>query len=263
MKKTIVLLFILLAVAFRSYGEQLPLPWLPKVVKLRYEAINKSNGEKLWKENYTLSTGLQGERKYLLINVKGKGKFAGSDTSTRWEVNSYYYIDPSVRPCYSKKQIYSLAGMPLVTETFYYEPDSRKVYFNHENHLTGQVRGKTLNWYNDMVDRYGYPLVLLSYPFAERREVKFHYISDDPKIYSFIFSYAGLEKVVVPAGSFPAHKIKLMVDLGLLNLMQGFLPNNYYYISDTDPKIFLKYDGLEAGLGTPAVEIKLLEYPEY
>ncbi len=268
MKKIAVLLILLLSAPLCSFGEKLPPPWLPRVTRLKYEAFDKTSGVKIWKEDYTLSTGLQGGRKFLLINIKGEGNyavgtFADAKMPTRWEVNSYYYLNGSVQPYYSKKLVYSLAGKPLGIQIVYYDSEGRKVYFSDENLLTGKKRRKTLDWYDDLVDRYAYAVILLSYPFAERRPLRLHYISDDPKIYAFNFSYAGKQKVVVPAGTFTAHKLKMKVDLGLLGLIGVFVPESSYFVSDSDPKIFLKYEGLEAGMGSPLVEIELQRYPEY
>jgi hypothetical protein len=263
MKNIFFLPIIFLWLSSVVWGEMIALPPFPKYTISTIETFNQLSREKIWKETYVFNTGIQAGRKFLLINVKGEGKYGGSPNFTRWIVNNYYYADPYIQPYYSKKDIFSDRGVLNEVQTIYYDQGNKMVYFTRDDRKAKKTTLKTLDYKNDILDRYIYAVALQSYPFEQKRDLHFHYLSDDPTIYSFVFSYAGKETLDLPFGSYHAYKLKLKVDLGALEIVNGLLPDNYFWISDTDPPMFIKYSGLESGLGSPMVIMQLTEKPRH
>ena len=55
--------------------------------------------------------------------------------------------------------------------------------------------------------------------------------------------------------------MELILDLGLLNLLtKYFLPKTYMWFTVKEPHTWVKYEGLESGLGSPYVMMELIEF---
>jgi len=222
----------------------------------KIETIDKETGKILWQEVHTYRTGMDKGRKYLLVNIEGNGYYDGSEEPLKWNVESYYFIDPYIVPYYSTKQIFSADDKLREVTTMYYDFEDMNAYLTRTDMTNGQTTKRTIGIQEDAVDRYIIGVVCISYPFEEKRDIDMHYVTDDPKMYSVTLSYIGEESVTVPAGTFACHKLELEMNLGLLSPIEIFIPHFYYYVSDTQ---FIKYDGLESGFGTSDVIIQLAE----
>lgn len=227
--------------------------------QVKIETIEKETGKKIWQETHTYRTGTDKNRKYLLVNIEGDGYYGESEVPLKWKVESYYFIDPYIIPYYSKKQVFSARDELQEVVTCYYDFEDMNAYFTRADKTSGTITKRTTEIKEDVVDRYILGIVCISYPFKEKRDIDFHYMTDNPRMYSVTISYVGEETATVPAGTYPCHKLEMELNLGLLSPAEIFIPHLYYYVSDTE---FIKYDGLESGFGTSDVIMQLTEKPE-
>jgi len=259
MKRKIVFIIFMFICLEGAWAEPVKMPVIPKFTKAEVEAIDQETGQRLWRETHTYRVGKDKERTFLLVNIEGDGKYGGADVPTRWKVDSYYYADPYIKPYSSRKEIFSASGSLLMVEVFNYDSVAKTIYFSREDKITKDTYFKTFELKDDVIDRSVLPIALLSYPFSEQRDFTFRYLSDDPRMYKFTMSYAGKEAVKVPTGTFDCNKLELTVNLGALKIFGIFLPDIYYWFSDTQPVKFVKYEGLESGYGSPYVAIQLID----
>ena len=92
-------------------------------------------------------------------------------------------------------------------------------------------------------------------------ELEFILLDESPDSHSVLVTYEGIEDVKTPAGTFPCHKLRLIPDLGILSFMGRMLaPDIYIWFAVEPPHFWVKYQGLEGGLGTPSIISELVEF---
>jgi hypothetical protein len=64
-------------------------------------------------------------------------------------------------------------------------------------------------------------------------------------------------------GDIDCYKVELVPHLGILNLVKAFFPKTYLWFSVAPPHFWVKYEGLEEGLGTPQVVVDLKSYSAF
>ena len=92
-------------------------------------------------------------------------------------------------------------------------------------------------------------------------ELEFIFLDESPDTYSVLVTYEGIEDVETPAGRFSCHKLRLIPDLGILTFLGKMLaPDIYMWFTVESPHFWVKFLGLEGGLGTPSVISELVEF---
>lgn len=239
-----------------------PLPPIANSSKTRVEAINKNSGKKLWEAVQTREIIYDKGKRFLSIVEEGHGYYGGAKEPTRWRFEGYYYTIPGLTPYYSSKTVSSESGEPLQTENLIYDHNTNKITYTREDFKDHRTVEKEMALNYDIIDNYALGVALLSYPFNEKKDFKFHQITEDQSIYPATIGYRGKERVTTAAGSFDTSKVELTVDLGVLSFVGVFLPKLYFWYTDGNPPVFVKYEGLESGLGTPYVIIQETDLKE-
>jgi hypothetical protein len=260
MKKNGLLILALLLASNLALAENFATPSIPQTTRTKVTATEKNSGKKLWNATQTRELINDNGKIFIRIVEEGKGNYNGSKVPLEWKFEGYYYTQPNLHPYYSSHKVFSEAGALQLAENLVYDQGAKKVLYSRQDN--GKLSNKTLMFYEDLIDNYLLATAMISYPFKEKRNFKFHQITEDQSIYLATISYKGKEKVTVPAGTFDCHKVELTVDLGPLGFVGAFLPKLYFWFADTDSPFFVKYEGLESGLGTPYVIIELNETKE-
>jgi hypothetical protein len=256
MKKITLLALSLLFVSNCARAEFFPMPDLGMTSKTRFEAVEKNTGKKLWEATQTRSIMYDKGKRFLSIVEEGYGLYSGSKTPTSWRFEGYYYTIPGLTPYYSIRVVSSESGETLLTENLVYDHNTNKIFYSRDDRKKGKVEDKEFPLKYDIVDNFVLGTALLSYNFNEKKDVRFHQITEDQSIYTTTAGYRGKEYVATSSGSVECHKIELTVDLGALSFVGAFLPKLYFWYSNDDPTEFVQYEGLESGLGSPYVIIR-------
>lgn len=262
--KNIIIGILISVFAFYFVGggaraERFKMPQMPPVYTDKIIAVDKASGVNLWEAVDTYQVGVENKKPFIRFTQNGSGRYGNSKESIEWKTIGYYYADPYIRPYYSKKEIYSKSGKLLKVETFDYQAADKKIYFTREDKLKNKTARQTFKYADDTIDKNIIGYAILSYPFDKKGDFSFHYISDEPKVYSLTLHYRGKEKITVPAGNYECHKLEMTVDLGVLGIVGAFIPKTYFWFSLGEPIEWVKYEGLESGIGTPYIVMSRAE----
>lgn len=254
MKKLLMVSLALLFVCNLAWAENFRLGQTADKEVTESETIEKNSGEKLYSQTTKSELGFENGRKFVRITQSGNGKTGGSKVDQKWEVVAYCWADPYIKPYHSVRKLYSKSGQLLRIDTFNFDYIAKKIYIKKEDKTSNKISHKTLTCYNDILDKYTIGLALHSYPYKQKRKVKFHYVSPDGKLFRMTMIHRGIEKMTVPKGTYTSHKLEMDINLGLLGgIVSAFIPKTYFWYSDQQPPIWLQYEGLDGSLGTPHV----------
>jgi len=215
-------------------------------------ARDKASGKQLWSSTIKVARLTDKGKDFVYITEDGSGIYGGENKN--WSSRAYYYYNGTTARPYQAKLVYkSPEGKILQVIEKSYDPEGKKALFRVNNKDTA------LNTSNDLIDKELLGLALANYPFDEKREFSFHLLTNEPKIYPMTIKYIGEEPVAINGKEIAAHKIQMIPDLGALNIFGAFVPKTYFWFTKEKPHDFLRYEGLESGMGTPYIVIETVQ----
>ncbi len=206
----------------------------------------KSNGKHLWESTIKMQIMKHEGQSYLYIEENGEGTY--NNNYRIWRTQSYFYFEDSRLIPYQVKSVLKDKSGKIV-ETI------EKFYDRENKEITCKINHKieSFEFKEDIVDKENLGICLGNYPFEEKRDFVFHLLTHEPTLYKITLKYRGQETVTVEDKEYECHKIEMIPDLGLLNIFGAFVPKTYFWYETKAPHEFVKYEGLESGLGTPYV----------
>jgi len=92
----------------------------------------------------------------------------------------------------------------------------------------------------------------------------FYLLTSEPRLYKIDIKVIGKENVKLPIGKREAIKIRIIPNLGLLTgIAKALVPPTYLWFEKKTPHIWLKYEGLESGLGSAHVILYLTKFDSF
>ena len=248
MKRLIVLLFVLaLVVTSFSYAEVLDVINTRQGLEIM-RATEKSSGKDLWQsENLTQKMRHKGQN-FLYIKEEGAGIYGKDKKYKSWFSEAYYIFENQKLIPYQTKLVYKdQKGKVIKTVEKVFDPQQRKAICKIDG------KDKTFEFKEDLIDKEGLGTVLQNYPFEEKRDVVLHLLTNEPTLYKITVKYRGQESLRIDGKTIQCYKVQMIPDLGLLNIFGAFVPKTYFWYKTTPPHDFVRYEGLESGLGTPYI----------
>jgi hypothetical protein len=215
------------------------------------KASEKSSGKALWRsEVKSRKTANEKGEPFLLIEEDGAGAYGKEGKYQIWHSAAYFQITGTKLMPYQVKQIYKdPSGRITRTAEKYYDQGKKEVRCN----INGSL--KNIEFKSDLVDKELLGTVLINYP-LDRPSMVFHLLTHEPTLYKITMKYLGNETVNVGSKQFECYKLQMIPDLGALNILGAFVPKTYFWYTLSEPRRFVRYEGLESGLGTPYIVLE-------
>jgi hypothetical protein len=187
---------------------------------------------------------------FIFTEEKGSGIWGKDRTYKTWDSRSYFkYEGAKLTPFQVEVIIKDQNGSVVQTIKKSYDLQNQVVYCR----ING--RTKTLNFDRDMIDKEEMGVCISSYDFERKPDMSFHLMTNEPARYKMTLKYLGTETVQ----NIPCHKLQLVPDLGALNMIGAFVPKTYFWLEAAPPHDFVRYEGLESGLGTPYIVMEKIK----
>ncbi|MFA6169957.1 MAG: hypothetical protein WCW67_00435 [Candidatus Margulisiibacteriota bacterium] len=213
-------------------------------------AYDKASGKTLWRSTIKVTKFSDKGKDFLYITENGSGTYGQDRKEKNWDSQAYYFYDGSTAVPYQGKLIFkSPAGKILQTVERSFDREGKILFRSNGKDTLFDRQG-------DLIDKDLLGLALSHYPFAEKRDFTFHLLTNEPKIYPMTIKYLGEETLLIGGKEIVAYKLQMIPDLGALNIFGAFVPKTYFWFTKNEPHDFLRYEGLESGLGTPYIVIE-------
>jgi len=193
-----------------------------------------------------------------IFTERGQGACHGFTEPVSWESQTRVLSTDSRQLRETTRWIYSpdgLTPLKIIRRTF--DPD------------TGTVNAAVVEPFDQgrMVERSWHGIEEVATPTSllfvvrdslarRERSGSVHVVTSEPSLYTMRWVVRGIEQLTVPAGTFTSVKVELLIDLGLLSVLRPLLPKLYVWYVAAPPFQWIKYEGLEDGIGSPKVVIE-------
>ncbi len=211
-------------------------------------AYEKSTGNVRWQSTLTTTKTNFNGKPFIYTEEQGKGRYGKDNSYKTWITRGYYQIgSDALTPYEVKLEMKDAAGNPAFMLD--------KSYNYAEKKVVCDVNGaeKTFDLNPNTLDRDIMGRLLPNFPFESGEDTKFYLITHEPALYSITMKLRGKETITVKGKEVECYKLELIPDLGALGFVGAFVPKNYFWYTVSKPHRFMRYEGLESGIGTPVI----------
>lgn len=233
-----------------------------------YRTIIKKSKKIIWQAEWFLNKEILENQDNSIKNItivrveeSGYGKYKNAENPITWKMESTFTLEdpPKVlntikaaiakdgKESWRKSKIFDYSNKKLIAEEFFFGELTRE---------KGLALPDGITFPTDIL-----AILLRGYNFDRRSAARFYIFSVDAKLYKIRAELNKTEEVKVLAGTFLCYKIELMLDVVIFNMTIGhFLPKTYMWFTVDEPHIWIKYEGLESGFGSPYVVMELVKF---
>ena len=219
-------------------------------------AIATEKDKVRWTNQWTMEhVTIEGNAAVHFIEV-GKGIYSPFTKEVGWRTESWWSYEDAFRPLRFDKTFTDAEGKPLIRELEAFDWKKHQARFERRDLQTGKSKTETIEVPDDTLSVEGIAAALRAVPFAEGTKVSAHLLSNEPKLYDVTLEIRGRESCMTRQGSEECYKLELVPHLGLLNVFRFAFPRTYFWFSTRSSHEWIRYEGLEAGRGTPEIVMK-------
>ncbi|MDD5593345.1 MAG: hypothetical protein PHG97_01210 [Candidatus Margulisbacteria bacterium] len=214
----------------------------------QYRVSDKASGQPRWQSAQKVQQLTDQGKTFLYLDENGSGLYGSDKKDKTWNAKSYFYLAGGRLVPYQVNIVYKdKSGAAAGRISKYYDRQNKQVVCT----TNGAV--KTFDFKDDIVDKEDLGFCLMNYPFEEKRDMVFYLLTHEPTLYRVTFKYKGVETLTRNGKPVDCYKLEMIPDLGALNIFGAFVPKTYFWYTTGPDHDFVRYEGLESGLGTPYI----------
>jgi hypothetical protein len=216
------------------------------------KVTEKESGKYRWK-NTVVYKKVKDENGQMLLSIRetGAGLFGKDNQNVTWVNQTYAILEgTNLAPYSTSVTMKDSAGKVVLELEKAYDRKTKKVS------CTKNGKDSFYDFYNDLVDKDMVGIAMMNYPFDKKEanpNYSFHLLTHEPAMYKMDVKFIGTENLTINGKAVSCYKIQMIPDLGLMNVAGAFVPKTYFWYEAKAPHNFVRYEGLESGLGTPYI----------
>jgi hypothetical protein len=145
------------------------------------------------------------------------------------------------------------SGKAIVREIEVFDWKSRVARFERQDARDGKKTEQTIPVPDDTISVEGIAGALRAVPLSKGNKVAAHLLSNEPKLYEVTLEVDRQETCKTARGPVECFRVEIVPHLGALDLFRFAFPKMYFWFSADPSHEWLRYEGPEAGRGTPEI----------
>ncbi|MGB3729581.1 MAG: hypothetical protein WBA70_10075 [Thermodesulfobacteriota bacterium] len=206
-----------------------------------------------WKANIYTENG---EKKFKLV-FEAKGITSPFTFDTTWRTVAIWKAKDEFFPLESETKIKNLSGNMVMIDQKKFNHKNDTAIFSREDLQLDSYKRTPYDITSDTLIVEGLVYALRTLPFGTDKTVKAKILSNEPELYNVEFQQRGIERVDTEDGEVDCYKVEVVPKLGVLGVLKVFFPKTYFWFTVDAPHKWVRYEGLENGIGTPEVIMKV------
>lgn len=247
MKKVLFVILLVVLVSGASLAELFDINFLA-LGTAKLKVRDKASGQPLWSSTLKIQKMTAQGQNYVYLEENGGGVYGKDKIQQVWKTQTYLKpVGKKLIPCQVVSVFKDQNGQTVTSVQKDYNQTDKKIYC--------QVNGKSsaFNFKPDVVDKESLGNALQNFPFGQKKTAELSLLTPEPTLYHITIKDWGIEDVKVGDKTVRCNKLEMIVDLGALSIFGAFVPKTYFWFEKDAPYSFVKYEGLESGLGTPYI----------
>ena len=252
-------LVLVSAVSGHSSPIRLPTALIAPEERGEYVARDAHTQEELWRTRWVIErAGIEGGIAYR-VREDGAGR-RGRPEPTRWTVTMEVGLAQGSEAFSAVREIRDLSDRPIETmrRALSYKAGTGTVTI--VDHVKNVERSESFTVEETSIPVELLPMQLRALSDAPDRRMRFHLVTREGKSVPMAARIVGQETIRTPAGDFAAYKTELAVTGVRGVLGQLVLPAMYMWHRVDPPHAWLRYQGLDGGIGSREVVMELVRF---
>jgi len=254
-----VILTILTSFGISSLAEPFKVPPVMPNEKGTIVTEYKEGGLR-WKADWKTDVYVEnGETKFKLV-FDAEGTTSPFSTDMTWRSVSVWKAENEFFPLESETKIKDLADNLVMIDQKKFNHKKDSAVFSREDLNLNSYKRTSYDISPDTLIVEGIVYALRTLPFGTDKTVKAKILSNEPELYNVEFQQKGIEKIKTADGEIECYKVEVVPKLGLLGVFKVFFPKTYFWLAVDYPHRWVRYEGLENGIGTPEVIMEVTNF---
>jgi hypothetical protein len=218
------------------------------------KAYEKDSGQYLWKCTDTFTTFEADGQTFIRFTEDGEGQYGNDKKFRTWKADStYLYENGTMVPQSTRIEFQDKDGVVVGTLRTTFDAKNGKVICKLLNDK------KEFDFKEGLIDKDGLGVAFMNYSSDIQNEFAFPMLTNEPSFYYMTLVDKGKEIIIVDGKEVECCKFQMVPDLGFLGIFAPFVPKTFFWYRAEFPHEFVRYEGLESGLNTPYIVMKVGE----
>lgn len=221
----------------------------------------EKDGIERWRGRWTQEFLILKGQPAVHFTQRGDGRYSPFPGQVAWKTESYWEAGRNFRPLQYERKVEDSEGKLIFHERQNFDWAAGKVFL--EKLKPGDLKNsyaQELTVPEDTLTADGLPTYLRALLYDSRRRAGASLLTDEPRVRGVEFRVEGIQRIQTSAGEFECYRIKMDVRLGLLSLFRFLVPEIRFWFAKEPPHHWVRYQGLEAGRGSPEVIRALVRF---
>ena len=215
-----------------------------------------------WKADWKTDIYIEnGETKFKLV-IKAKGLTSPFRKDKTWRSVSIWKAEDEFIPLESETRITDLRGNLIMIDKKKFNHKKNTAVFEREDLELNTYLRKQYDITSDTLIVEGIVYALRTLPFGTDGTTKAKILSNEPELYNVEFKEKGIEKIKTKDGEIECYKVEVVPKLGVLGVFKVLFPKTYFWFTVEPPHRWVRYEGLENGVGTPEVVMEVTNFKD-
>ena len=200
-----------------------------------------------------------GVKKFKLV-FDAKGVTSPFTFKSTWQSVTIWKAEDEFLPLESETTIKDLSGEIVMIDQKKFNHKKNTATFSREDLILNTYKRTPYDITPDTLIVEGIVYALRTLPFGTDKIVKGKILSNEPELYNVEFQQKGIENIQTKDGEVPCYKVEIVPKLGVLGVFKVFFAKTYFWLTVEPPHKWIRYEGLENGIDTPEVIMKVTNY---
>jgi len=219
-----------------------------------------ADGGTRWKADWKAEVFEEKGVKKFKIVFNAKGLTSPFSMDTTWRTVAVWKAENEFVPIKSETKIKNLGNKLIMVDEKKFNDKKESAVFAREDLQLDSYKRTNYDITPDTLIVEGIVFALRTLPFGTDKVVKAKILSNEPELYNVEFQQRGIEKINTDDGEISCYKVEVVPKLGVLGVLKVFFPKTYFWFTVDAPHRWVRYEGLENGIGTPEVIMKVTNF---
>ena len=174
-----------------------------------------------------------------------------------WRSEAVWKAEGDFMPLESETKIKDLSGKVVMIDQKKFNHKDGTAIFSREDLIVNTYKRTPFDITPDTLIVEGIVYALRTLPFGTEETVKGKILSNEPELYNVEFKQVGIEKIQTTDGEIDCYKVEIIPKLGLFTVFKVLFPKTYFWFTVEPPHKWIQYQGLENGIDTPEIIMKV------
>jgi hypothetical protein len=200
-----------------------------------------------------------GVKKFKIV-FDAKGVTSPFTFKSTWQSVAIWKAEDEFFPLESETTIKDLSGKVVMIDQKKFDHKRNTATFSREDLILNTYKRTPYDITPDTLIVEGIVYALRTLPFGTDKVVKGKILSNEPELYNVEFHQRGIENIQTKDGEVPCYKVEIVPKLGVLGVFKVFFAKTYFWFTVEPPHKWIRYEGLENGIDTPEIIMKVTHY---